>query len=72
MQIYITATQIADCNYPLSKMCCPIMSGTFGKGLYLIPQKMPPKRYGRIRAYHVYIMVSDYQRSYLPVAFSSL
>jgi len=42
-------------------MCCPIMSVIFGKELYLIPQKMPPKRYGRFRGYHTYIMVTDYQ-----------
>jgi hypothetical protein len=46
MQLYITATKIADWNHPISKMCCPIMSVIFGKGLYLIPQKIPSKRYG--------------------------
>ena len=45
MQLYITATQISDFNYPIGKMYCPIMSVIFGKALYLIPQKMPPKIY---------------------------
>jgi len=26
-------------------MSCPIMSGIFGKALYPIPIKIPPKRY---------------------------
>jgi len=72
MQLYITATQISYCNYSISKMSCPMISVIFKKAFYLIPIKMPLKRYGRFRGYHVYIMVSDYQRSYLPVAFSSL
>jgi len=59
--VYITATQISYCNYPISKMCCPIMSVIFEKVLYLIPLKMPPKRYGRFRAYHAYITLGDYQ-----------
>jgi len=37
------------------------MSVIFGKGLYLIPQKMASKRYGRFRAYHTYIRFRDYQ-----------
>jgi hypothetical protein len=60
MQFYIT-TIISDCNYPTSKMCCPIMSVIFGKALYLIPQKIPPKRYGRFSACHTYIRFRDYQ-----------
>jgi len=44
---YTIATQISDFNYLIGKMCCPIMSVIFGKGLYLIPQKMASKRYGR-------------------------
>jgi len=31
------------------------MSVIFEKVLYLIPQKIPSKRYGRFRAYHAYI-----------------
>jgi hypothetical protein len=42
-------------------MCCPIMSVIFEKVLYLIPLKMPPKRYGRFRACHAYITLGDYQ-----------
>jgi len=46
------------------------MSVIFGKALYLIPQKMPPKRYGRRWwGYHTYIMVSYYQTA---IALSSL
>jgi len=26
MQLYITATQMSDCDYQISKMCCPMMS----------------------------------------------
>jgi len=26
-------------DYPISRMCCPIMSVIFGKVLYLIPKK---------------------------------
>jgi len=66
---YTIATQISDFNYPIGKMCCPIMSVIFGKALYLIPQKMPSKRYGRFRAYHAYITLTDYQMArshYLP------
>jgi len=63
---YTISTQISDFNYPISNMCCPIMSVIFGKGLYLIPQKMPLKRYGRFRAYHAYIMVTDYQTAGSP------
>jgi hypothetical protein len=37
------------------------MSVIFGKVLYLIPQKMPLKRYGRFRAHHTYIRLRDYQ-----------
>jgi hypothetical protein len=48
---YTIATQISDFNYPISNMCCPIMSVIFGKGLYLIPIKMPPKRCGRFSGY---------------------
>jgi hypothetical protein len=33
----------------------------FGKGLYLIPIKMPPKRFAKFRGYHAYIRLSDYQ-----------
>jgi len=51
MQLYITATQISDFNYPIGKMSCPIMSVIFGKVLYLIPRKMPPKRYDGRRGY---------------------
>jgi len=67
MQVYITASQISDCNYPTNKMCCPIMSVIFGKGLYLVPQKMPPKRYVRIRIYHAYIRLRDYQTVICPI-----
>jgi hypothetical protein len=42
-------------------MSCPIMSVIFEKVLYLIPIKMPSKRYGRFRAYHAYITLGDYQ-----------
>jgi len=62
MRLYITATQISDCDYPVSKMCCQIMSGIFGKGFYLILHKMPSKRYGKFRAYHAYIRLIDYQK----------
>jgi hypothetical protein len=48
-------------------MCCPIMSLIFGKELYLIPQKIPFKRYGRIRAYHTYIRLKDYQKASCPI-----
>jgi len=41
-------------------MCCPKMSLIFGKALYLIPIKMPLKKYGRFKAYHAYITLSDY------------
>jgi len=37
------------------------MSVIFGKALYLIPLKMPPKRYGKFRTYHAYITLADYQ-----------
>jgi hypothetical protein len=37
------------------------MSGIFGKGLYLIPEKMPLKRYGKFRGYYAYITLTDYQ-----------
>jgi len=47
-----------DFNYPISKMCCPIMSVIFGKVLYLIPIKMPPKRYGKFRGYHAYLWLA--------------
>jgi len=47
-------------------MYYPIMSVIFGKVLYLIPQKMPPKRYGRFRAYHIYMRLSDYQTAIAP------
>jgi len=47
-------------------MCCPIVSGIFGKVLYLIPIKMPPKRYGRFRGYHAYIRLRDYQTAGSP------
>ena len=33
----------------------------FGKVLYLIPEKMPPKRYGGFREHHTYITLTDYQ-----------
>jgi len=29
-----------------------------GKGLYLIPQKIPPKRFARFRAYHAYLWLA--------------
>jgi len=58
---YTIATQISYFDYPISKMCCPIMSVIFGKVLYVIPIKMPLKRYGRFRAYHTSITLSDYQ-----------
>jgi len=58
---YTIATQISDFNYPIGQMCCPIMSVIFGKELYLIPQKMPLKRYGRFRAYHAYVRLRHYQ-----------
>ena len=60
MQFYITGTQILDWNYPLSKICYPIMSVIFGKALYLILQKMPPERFARFRGYHAYIRLIDY------------
>jgi len=60
MQLYITAMPISYYNYPISKMCCPIMSVIFGKALYLIPIKMPPKRFAKFRGYHAYIRLSDY------------
>jgi len=49
-------------------MCCPIVVGIFGKGLYLIPIKMPPKRYGRPKGYNAQIRLSNYQtaRSLIP------
>ena len=47
MQLYVTATQISDFNYPISKMCCPIMSVIFGKTLYLVLYIMTSKRYSR-------------------------
>jgi len=47
-------------------MCCSIMSVIFGKVLYLIPLKMPLKRYERFRGYHAYITVSDYQTAIAP------
>jgi len=37
--VYITATQILYCNYPINKRFWPIMSVIFGKVLYLIPKK---------------------------------
>jgi hypothetical protein len=40
---------MSDCNYPIGKMCCPIMSVIFIKVLYLILQKMPSKRYEKFR-----------------------
>ena len=47
LQLYITATRISYCNYPIGKMCCPIMSVIFGEALYLIPHIMTSKRYMR-------------------------
>jgi hypothetical protein len=64
---YITASQILYCNYPTSKMCCPIMSVIFGKALYLIPIKMPPKRYGKLRGHYAYIRLRDYQTAIYPI-----
>jgi len=70
--VYITVAQLLYYNYPINRMCCPIMSVIFGKVLYPIPIKIPPKRYRRFRGYHAYIRLRDYQRPHLPVAFSSL
>jgi hypothetical protein len=61
MQLYITAKPISYCNYPISKMSCAIMSLIFGKALYLIPRKTPPKRFARIRGYYASITLIDYQ-----------
>jgi hypothetical protein len=43
------------------------MSIIFRKGLYLIPQKMPLKRYGRFKGYNAYIRLSDYQTAICPI-----
>jgi len=67
MQLYITAKTISYCNYPISKMCCPIVSVIFGKALYLIPQKIPSKRYGKFSACHTYIKLIDYQTTICPI-----
>jgi hypothetical protein len=48
-------------------MPCPIMSLIFGKALYLIPTKIPLKRYGRFNGHHTYIMVSNYQMDICPI-----
>jgi len=45
-------------------MCCPIMSVTFGKVLYPIPQKMPLKRYVKFRAYHAYICLDLFFKNF--------
>ena len=66
MQLYITAKPISYCNYPISKMCWPIMSVIFGKVLYLIPIKMPPKIHGKFHGHYTYIRLSDYQMAIAP------
>ena len=48
-------------NHPINKICWPIISVIFGKVLYLIPQKIPSKRYGKLRGHYTYIRWSDYQ-----------
>jgi hypothetical protein len=45
--LYTIATQISDFNYPIDELGYSITSVIFGKPLYLIPQKMPSKRYHR-------------------------
>jgi hypothetical protein len=67
MQLYITAMPISCYNYPINKRFWPIMSSIFGKVLYLIPIKMPPKRFARFRGYHAYIRLRDYQTAIYPI-----
>ncbi len=66
MQVYITVAQLPYCDYPISKMRCPIMSVIFGKGLYLILKEMPPKRSTRFREAPYLITLSDYQTARNP------
>jgi len=42
------------------------MSVIFGKVLYLIPIKMPPKRFARFRGNHTDIRFRDFQTAIVP------
>lgn len=65
--IMFTTTQISDFDYPSRRMYCPIMSVIFGKVLYLISQKMPSKRYGRLRGDQVMFSYSARTAGFMAV-----